>query len=149
MIYNLCEKLDFLDELILYEYNEWASNPDDNREERIALKHDKILKQLGQKDFCKLILIVDDKLAGFISIFPHDSIERPDLYGWYSTMFVVPNYRGLGYSKILNDAILLEAKKRGFNRLYLKTELNNYYEKFGAKYMENINDFEKIYYFDL
>lgn len=149
MIYNLRDKLEYLDEVIELEYNEWASNPDDNREERLLKKRDKLLKQLEEKDFCKLILVVDNDLVGFISIFPHDCDERPDLYGWYATMYVVSKYRGLGYSRILNDAILKEAKSRGFNRLYLKTELNNYYEKFGAKYMENIDDSEKIYYFDL
>lgn len=64
-------------------------------------------------------------------------------------MFVKEEFRGNGYSKILNKAILAEAKKRGFKRLYLKTTLFNYYEKLGAKYIENLNDKEKLYYFDL
>ena len=64
-------------------------------------------------------------------------------------MFVKEEYRGKGYSKILNDAILKEAKKRGFKRIYLKTDLVNYYEKFGAKYLENLNSGEKLYYFDI
>ena len=64
-------------------------------------------------------------------------------------MFVKEEYRGKGYSKILNEAILKEAKKRGFNRIYLKTDLVNYYEKFGAKYLENLNNAEKLYYFDI
>ena len=33
---------------------------------------------------------------------------------------------------MLNDAILEVARNRGFNEVYLKTELINYYEKFGA-----------------
>lgn len=64
-------------------------------------------------------------------------------------MFVKEEYRGKGYSKILNDAILEEAKKRGFNRIYLKTDLVNYYEKFGAKYLEDLNNGKKLYYFDI
>ena len=64
-------------------------------------------------------------------------------------MFVKEEYRGKGYSKILNDAILKEAKKRGFKRIYLKTDLVNYYEKFGAKYLENIKNGEKLYCFDI
>ena len=51
------------------------------------------------------------------------------------------------YDKALD--ILKEAKNREFKRLYLKTQLNNYYEKFGAKHWDNLNDKEKIYYFDL
>ncbi len=50
---------------------------------------------------------------------------------------------------IVNDAILEEAKKKGFSRLYLKTDLTNYYEKFGAMYIEDLNDGEKLYFFDI
>ena len=49
----------------------------------------------------------------------------------------------------LNDAILKEAKIRGIKRLYLKTTLDNYYEKFGAKYLETLANNEKIYYFEI
>ena len=57
--------------------------------------------------------------------------ERKDLKPWYITMYVKEEYRGLGYSKILNDAILDEAYKRVFDKIYLKFKLENYYEKFG------------------
>ncbi len=64
-------------------------------------------------------------------------------------MYVKEEFRGKGYSKILNNAILEEAKKRGVKKLYLKTNLINYYEKFGAKFLEILNNKEKLYYFDL
>ena len=72
-----------------------------------------------------------------------------DLGPWYATMFVKEEFRGNGYSKILNDAILDEARKRGFSKLYLKSDLVNYYEKFGAKYVENLSNGEKLYYIEL
>lgn len=55
-------------------------------------------------------------------------------------------YRVMEYSKILNDAILKEANKMGFEKLYLKTKLENYYEKFGAIYMETLESGDKLYY---
>ena len=60
-------------------------------------------------------------------------------------MYVKKEYRGKGYSKILNDAILKEAKKRNIKTLYLKTELINYYEKFGAKYIKSIGKNEQLF----
>ena len=48
-----------------------------------------------------------------------------------------------------NDAILKEASKLGYTKVYLKTDLVNYYEKFGAKYLEDLNNGERLYYFDL
>ena len=64
-------------------------------------------------------------------------------------MFVKEEYRGKGYSKLLNDAILKEAKKRGFKKIYLKSDLKNYYEKFGAKQIGLLENGEKLYFIDL
>jgi len=94
-------------------------------------------------------LLEKDNLIGFISIFPEDGEERKDLTPWYATMYVKKEYRGKGYSKILNEAILKEAKERGYDKLYLKTELDNYYEKFGAKFIEYLNSGEKLLYFEV
>lgn len=64
-------------------------------------------------------------------------------------MYVKKEFRGKGYSKLLNNAILDEARKRGFSKLYLKSDLVNYYEKFGAKYIEDLNNGEKLYYIEI
>lgn len=146
-IFNLKDKQGYLKEVMELEYNEWASKPSENKNERINKKIDKYFNFIDDTYFCKLILIEENKLVGFISIFPHDCLEEPDLTPWYATMFVKKEYRGRGYSKILNDSILKEAKSRGIKKLYLKTYLDNYYEKFGAKYIKNINEREKLYMF--
>ena len=99
--------------------------------------------------FCKLILVKNNKLIGFISIFPEDCDEEKNLTPWYATMYVKKEYRGQGYSKILNKAILDEAKSRNFKTLFLKTELENYYEKFGAIFIKNLKSGEKLYKFEL
>lgn len=147
-IYNLKDKQEYLREVMELEYDEWASNPTEDREKRIVKKIDKYFENVDNKYFCKLILLVENNLVGFISIFPYDCDEEPTLTPWYATMFVKKEYRGKGYSKILNDAILKEAKNRNIKEIYLKTELNNYYEKFGAKFVKEVNETEKIYKFE-
>lgn len=150
-IYDLKDKQEYLQEIAVLTEKEWGKNnlSKDEFENKINKKIQKIKNSFCDKYYCKLILVNDKELIGFISIFPTDGNERKDLSPWYATMYVKEQYRGHGYSKILNDAILSEAKKRKIKRLYLKTELKNYYEKFGAQYMENLNEKEKIYYFDL
>lgn len=148
-IYNLKDKKQYLREVAILEHNEWASNSTRNFESRIENKCKKIEGKLNKQDFCKLILVDGEKLIGFISIFPHDCDGLPTLSPWYATMYVKREYRGKGYSKILNDAILEEAKKRNYREIYLKSELKNYYEKFGAIYIKNINEKEKLYKFNL
>jgi len=64
-------------------------------------------------------------------------------------MYVKKEYRKRGYSKILNDAILKEAKVRGFDTIYLKTDLENYYDKFGAIFIKKLKSGERLYKFDL
>ena len=150
-IYNLKDKQQYLQEIAVLTEKEWGNNnlSKDEFESKINKKIQKIKNSFYDKYNCKLILVNDKELIGFISIFPTDGNERKDLSPWYATMYVKEQYRGHGYSKILNDAILSEAKKRKIKILYLKTELKNYYEKFGAQYMEKLNEKEKIYYFDL
>ena len=148
-IYDLKNKMEYLDEVVKLEYEEWASNKEENKQARLESKKEKILKLFSNKSFCKLILVDNMKLIGFISIFPNDSDEEKNLTPWYSTMYVKKEYRNNGYSKVLNDAILKEAKKRGFSVIYLKTDLENYYDKFGAIFIKRLNSKEKLYKFVL
>ena len=105
------------------------------------LSEDKVISILGLMD--------NQTMIGFISLFKYDGDYRRDLSPWYATMFVKQEYRKKGYSKILNDAILKEARDLGYNKVYLKSELKNYYEKFGAIFIENITEDEKLYYIPL
>ena len=148
-IYNLKNKLEYLDEVAKLEYEEWADNKEDNKIERLKRKKDKIYKMFENKSFCKLILIDQNELIGFISLFPNDCEEEKDLTPWYATMYVKKKFRKNGYSRILNEAILKEAKNMGFSILYLKTDLNNYYEKFGATYIKKLKSGESLYKIEL
>lgn len=148
-VYNLKDKLEYLDEVAMLEYDEWASNKEENKMIRLEKKKQKICELFSHKSFCKLILINNNKLIGFISLFPSDCEEEKDLTPWYATMYVKKEYRNQGYSKILNDAILKEAKERGFETIYLKTNLENYYEKFGAIFIKKLKSSESLYKFEL
>lgn len=114
-IYNLKDKLEYLDEVATLEYEEWTSNKEKDKKSRIERKKEKICEAFNNESFCKLILVEKNNLIGFISIFPKDSEEEKQLTPWYATMYVKEKYRNNGYSKILNDAILKEAKNRKFN----------------------------------
>ena len=148
-IYNLENKIEYLDEVARLEYEEWADNKDENKQEIIERKKIKISSMFIDKSFCKLILLDKDILVGFISLFPSDGEEEKNLTPWYATMYVKKEYRNLRYSKILHNAILTEAKNRGFKTIYLKTNLINYYEKFGAEFIKTLNSGEKLYKIEL
>ena len=149
-IYDIREKLEYLEEVVILTRLEWGNKNDSKEEFNNKVKEKiKIIKNnFDNPYFAKLILLDDNNLVGFISLFKKDG-DRVDLKPWYATMYVKKEYRGKGYSKILNEAILKEAQKRGFKKVYLKTDLINYYEKFGAIYMEDLSNSEKLYYIDI
>ena len=110
-IYNLKDKQEYIKEISILTQKEWgARNLSLNEfENKITKKINKIRQLFNDEYYCKLILLDDNTLIGFISIFLNDGNERKDLSPWYATMYVKEEYRGKGYSKILNDAILKEA----------------------------------------
>ena len=150
-IYNIEEKQEYLEEVASLTQKEWGKQNLSKKQfcEKIKKKIEKKKKLFKNRYYCKLVLLDNDKLVGFISIFPTDGEEKKELSPWYSTMYVKKEYRKKGYSKILNDAILKEAKNRKIKRIYLKTSLDNYYEKFGAKYIGRLENNEKLYYIDI
>lgn len=150
-IYDLKENPKYIEEISILTQKEWGEKNLSQKEFNLKVKK-KILKiktNLKKFNYCKLILLDNNNLVGFISIFPKDGEERQYLSPWYATMYIKEEYRGKGYSKILNDVIIAEARKRNFKKLYLKSALENYYEKFGAKYMETLKNGEKLYYIDI
>lgn len=150
-IYNITEKQEFIREVAELTQKEWGSktNAQEEFENKVNNTIEKILSRMNDENYCKLVLVDNNVLIGFISIFPHDGEEKKELSPWYATMFVKSEYRGMGYSKLLNNAVLDEAKRRGFQKLYLKTKLENYYENFGAKFLEMLESGERLYFFEL
>lgn len=140
-VINILEDEYYLDEYILLCNSEWGNSlVDVESKKKKILSGDKVISVLG---------LVEDELIGFISLFKYDGEDRCDLTPWYATMYVKDKYRGLGCSKILNKSILDEVKRLGYSKVYLKTDLVNYYEKFGFNYLEDLNNGEKLYYMEV
>jgi len=150
-IYNIKEKQEYIKEVAILTQLEWGSITSSKEafDKKINKKIERIINNFDNPYYSTLVLLNNKELIGFISLFETDGEERKDLKPWYATMYVKKEYRKNGYSKILNKAILKEAKTKGFKRVYLKTDLENYYEKFGAVFMDNLNNGEKLYYIDL
>ena len=107
-IFNLKEKPKYIEEISILTQKEWGEKNLSKQEFNLKVQQ-KILKiksNLKNFNYCKLILLDDNNLVGFISIFPNDGEERQDLSPWYATMYVKNEYRGKGYSKVLNAAII-------------------------------------------
>ena len=147
-IINIKDDSDYLEEYIRLCSLEWGKSKSESEMKKyVVQKKDQILND--NKVISILGMLENDNLIGFISLFEYEDDEPKDLTPWYGTMYVKKEYRGKGYSKILNNEILKEAKKLGYDKVYLKSELINYYEKFGAIFIKDLRENEKLYYINL
>lgn len=145
-IINITNNTRYLKEYIALCYLEWSE-----KEKELTEYIDYKLRKLKIENNIILILgLVDhNKLVGFISLLKKDGDCEVKLTPWYATMYVKKEYRGRGYSRILNDALLEKSKRLGYTKVYLKSNLINYYEKFGAIYIKKLENGESLYYIDL
>lgn len=145
-IINIKNNTKYLKEYITLCYLEWSG-----KEKKLTEYIDYKLRKLKIENNIILILglVNHNELVGFISLLKKDGDCEVKLTPWYATMYVKKEYRGRGYSRILNDALLEKSKKLGYTKVYLKSNLINYYEKFGAIYIKKLENGESLYYIDL
>lgn len=88
-------------------------------------------------------VITDGKcIVAGAGVIENDFHERIDLTPNICAVFVEPNYRGLGLSRLLLDHICQDMAYRGIRTLYLLTDHDSYYEKLGWTFREMVRDTE-------
>lgn len=77
-----------------------------------------------------VVVMADDnnKLVGFVGLTERDIVDDVDFGSFLSTMYIVPEHRGKGFSFQLTSCILEIAKKQGRDKLYIVTQQEGLYE---------------------
>ena len=89
--------------------------------------------------------------------FIYDDLDvRPDIYPWLANVYIEEKYRNKGYGRILiENATKVAHDVIQFNELFLYTKHIGLYEKFGWKYIGDIDTFkdesriERLYKLDI
>ncbi|MBT8058855.1 MAG: GNAT family N-acetyltransferase [Gammaproteobacteria bacterium] len=83
------------------------------------------------------LLLEDARIIGCYGLVTNDFISRHDLYPWFAALYVVEDRRGEALGGRLLDHAVQEAAKVGFSTVYLTTDHDGYYEKYGWTRIED------------
>lgn len=106
------------------------------------------------EDFeCAFAAIEDYKVIGFCTITKTDYIPNCSYSPWIGFVFVDEHYRGNRVSQKMIVKALEYAKIKGFKKVYISTEEDNLYEKYGFIQIDTLKShddtLEKIFVIDV
>ena len=132
IISRLSQDSPLLKSTIHYFWNCWGSDSN------FKFYEDCILHSLEREDALPnfYILIDENKIIGTYALLVNDIISRQDLMPWLACLYVEEAYRNKGHAAALLQHGLEEAKRMGYERLYLSTDIEGFYEKKGWKFFD-------------
>ncbi len=83
------------------------------------------------------LLLKNNEIIGCSALITNDFISRHDLYPWIACLFVDEKERGQEYGNLLMEHAEKEARNIGFSVIYLTTDHDGYYEKYGWHRIED------------
>lgn len=134
MIVELSQRPDLVDRAVNFFWKCWGD------ENNLAFYEDCIIHSLDKDTpLPKFYLALDegDHIIGTYALLTNDLISRQDLMPWFACLFVVDDHRKKGIAGKLLEHGLNEAKTKGFETLYLYTDLENFYERKGWRQICN------------
>jgi len=85
-----------------------------------------------------------DIIIGTVSLWRCDLQSCQDIFPWLGGLYIIKDYRGRGYAKLLVEYASVQARTLGYKHLYLYTELDNFFEKIGWRYIESVPNEQDI-----
>lgn len=82
-----------------------------------------------------LMVDMEDEIVGCYGLIINDFVSRQDLYPYLCALYIEEKERGQALGSQLLQHGKMEAKKLGFDRLYLCTDHIGFYEKYGFVYL--------------
>lgn len=103
------------------------------------IQKNELIKLLGEST--KLLLLTDElELISFCTISDIDDIETTELTPWIGFVYTFPKYRGNRYMGKLIIYAEEIAKSNSFSNIYISTDQEGIYEKYGFSFWKIMKD---------
>lgn len=122
-----------LDEAVDYVHSVWGSEQNYPYYQD-AIYHSSLPGQTLPQFY---LLLKENNIIGCAALITNDFISRHDLYPWMACLFIDEEERGKEYGKLLIEHAEKEAKRAGFTAVYLTTDHDGYYERYGWTRIED------------
>lgn len=135
-IYNIDTIRHRKDEYFPLFFDEWSVGEQDRAfHEELLMYTDGML---GLPRF--FVAEVDNELVGCYALLLNDINSRQDIFPWFAYLYVKPEFRGRGVAATLLQHAEKEAASLQFDNLYLETNIEGLYEKFGYEPIGETSD---------
>lgn len=126
-IFELSEKPNMIKQAVEYFWKCWGNDSN------LIFYNDCIKNSFHKENSLPkfYIGIESDQIIGSYALLTNALISRQDLLPWFACLFVNKSHRNNGYAEMLLAHGLNQAKNKGFEHLYLSSDLLNFYEKKG------------------
>jgi predicted N-acetyltransferase YhbS len=135
---HLFEYPEHLGEVARWIHEEWWSNKPGHTVETMEAR----LGEASDRNAIPLSLVAlrSGSPVGTVNLVANDNEERPDLTPWLAALLVLPEHRGHGVGSELVRSLVKEATRLGVKRVYLGTDVPQYYARLGAEMYEEVSD---------
>ena len=86
------------------------------------------------------LLTAGDFLVSYATYARRDCIKDDSLFPWIGFVFTFPQWRGQRNAFTLFDYIFQKARQDGVRKIYIATDHDSLYEKYGFSYVESRTD---------
>lgn len=86
------------------------------------------------------VLCLAGEIVGCGALIVNDFVSRHDLWPWYACHYIAPQHRGKELGSQLLSYGTQTARQLGFKSVYLYTDLDGYYERYGWLRIEDAHD---------
>ncbi|MCL2570648.1 MAG: GNAT family N-acetyltransferase [Firmicutes bacterium] len=132
-IVNLADYPEHIEQVATWVWNEWSKDNGSTLERQIYQVQHALSRDGVPQTF---LALKDNTPVGTVALWNNDLGVRQNLRPWLACLFVEKELRGCGIGTALIKHCSSVAKHLGFEKLYLITEHDDYYEKLGWKFID-------------